>query len=245
MKFVAILSNPPSEQVLREAESVIQAWGERSGFPETAVCRLVRCLDSKLLLSLPRPPGFKRGKFSAAQIHRYLWYWQAAKTLGWRDRQKFPAHIETLLKVRVWPDGEAETADAQTVINHPDSGHKIDDTTGDDRGGYGAFGRLPKFGAEWGSAGNAHNSVGPPVGLSGEDQPEKHGEGSTSTQKLVCEHGCGQGFLAGSCSGNPGSPAITCSGPTAGSSTEAHDTQPDAHDRDAGGWTAKRKRVDC
>lgn len=68
MNFVARLSNPPSEQVLREAEGVIQAWGLSSGFPKDVVCRLVSCFDSKFLLSLPRPPGFKRKKFSAEQI---------------------------------------------------------------------------------------------------------------------------------------------------------------------------------
>ena len=245
MKIIAILSNPPSGQVLREAEGVIQAWGLTSGFPETVVCRLVSCLDSKFLLSLPRPPGFKRGKFSAAHIHRYLWYRQATKTLGWRDRQKFLALIENLLKVRMWPDGEAEIADAQSVINHPNSTHEIDAGSGDDRRGYEAIGRIPKFGAEWGYVGDAHNDVGPPVGLSREEQSEMHGSGSTSTEKLVCERGSGHGFLAGSYSGNPGSPVITRSSPTVGSCMEAHDTQSNAHDRDAKGWTAKRKRVDC
>ena len=243
MNFAARLSNPPSEQVLREAESVIQAWGLTSGFPETVVCRLVSCFDSKFLLSLPRPPGFKRGKFSAEQIHRYLWYRQAAKTLGWHDRQKFPAHIENLLKVRVWPDGEAETTDAQCVINHPNKTHEIDAGSGDKRGGHGALGRVPKFGVEWGYGGQEHRDIAASIGPSGEEQFEEHGPGSTSAEKLVCECGTGHGFESGSCTGSPGSTAITCSSPRAGCCTRPHDTLADAHDGDAGGWTSKRLRV--
>ena len=243
MNFVAKLSNPPSEQVLREAESVIQLWGLTSCFPETVVHRLVSCFDSKFLLSQPRPPGFKRGKFAAPQIHRYLWYRQAAKALGWRDRQKFPVHIENLLKLRVWPDGEAETTDAQSVINHPKLAHRIDAGSGDTTSAYGAAGRVPKFGAEWGYAGDAHSAIGPPIGSSGEEQPQEHGPGSTSVEELVCERDAGQRFVAGSCSGNPASAAVTCSSPRANSCTGPHDTPTDAHDRDAVGWQAKRKRV--
>ena len=120
MNFCTTLSSPPSEQVLRHAETVLQAWGLRFRVSETVVCRLVRCLDSGFLLSLPRPPGFKVGKFSPPQIHRYLWYRQAAKVLGWRDRQKFPWEIEEFLKVHVWPDEAAEicTATSAGVCRH-------------------------------------------------------------------------------------------------------------------------------
>jgi hypothetical protein len=83
---------------------------------ETVVGRLVRCFDSAFLLSLLRPAGFKVGKFSPPQIHRYLWYRQAAKVLGWRDRQKFPREIEELLKEVVWPDEAAELCGATSAV---------------------------------------------------------------------------------------------------------------------------------
>lgn len=116
MNFCTTLSSPPSVQVLRHAETVLQAWGLRYRVSETIVCRLVRCFDSAFLLSLPRPPGFKVGTFSPPQIHRYLWYRQAARALGWRDRQKFPPEIEDLLKVLVWPDEAAEMCDSTSAV---------------------------------------------------------------------------------------------------------------------------------
>lgn len=243
MNFAARLSNPPSEQVLREAEGVIQAWGLSSGFPKDVVCRLVSCFDSKFLLSLPRPPGFKRKKFSAEQIHRYLWYRQAAKTLGWRDRQKFPSHVENLLKVRVWPDGEAETTDAQCVINHPNKTIGIAADTRDERSGHGAQGRVPKFGAEWGYGGQEQRDIAAPIGPSGEEHSEEHGPGSTCAEKLVCQCGTEHGFESGSCTRSAGSTAITCSSGRAGCCTMPHDTLANTGDRDAGGWTSKRLRV--
>lgn len=45
MNFGTTLSNPPSEQVLRHAETVLRAWGLWFRVSETVVCRLVRCLD--------------------------------------------------------------------------------------------------------------------------------------------------------------------------------------------------------
>ena len=62
MNFGVTLSNPPSEQVLRDAESVIRAWGLRSEVPDTVISRLVSCFDSKFLLSLPRPTGLSEGR---------------------------------------------------------------------------------------------------------------------------------------------------------------------------------------
>ena len=47
MNFGVTLSNPPSEQVLRDAESVIRAWGLRSEVPDTVISRLVSCFNSK------------------------------------------------------------------------------------------------------------------------------------------------------------------------------------------------------
>ena len=116
MNFGTTLGNPPSEQVLRHAETVLRAWGLRFRVSETVVCRLVRCLDSGFLLSLPRPPRFKVGKFPPPQIHRYLWYHQAAKVLGWWDRQKFPYEIEKLLKVLIWPDEAAEMCNGASAV---------------------------------------------------------------------------------------------------------------------------------
>ena len=116
MNFCTTLSSPPSVQVLRHAETVLQAWGLQFKVSETIVCRLVRCFDSAFLLSLPRPPGFKVGTFSPPQIHRYLWYRQAAKALGWRDRQKISAEIEDLLKVHVWPDEAAESCNGGSAV---------------------------------------------------------------------------------------------------------------------------------
>lgn len=193
MNFVVTLANPPSEQVLREAESVIQAWGLRSGVPETVISRLVSCFDSKFLLSLPRPTGFKRGKFSASQIHRYLWYRQAAKALGWRDRQKFPTEIEDLLKVRVWPDGEAERRDGPCAIDRPNNADKINLGSADDRRGRGAFGHVPSFGREWGAAVHTHITLGAIEGSPREEQFEDPGPGSTSAEDRVSARhsGCG------------------------------------------------------
>ena len=125
MNFCTALSRPPSEQVLLYAETALQTWGLRFRVSESVVTRLVCCLDSTFLLSLPRPLGFKVSEFSPPQIHRYLWYRQAAKALGWRDRQKFPSEIEALLKLLVWPDEAAEMCNATNTVecrNKPSTG---------------------------------------------------------------------------------------------------------------------------
>lgn len=106
--------------------------------------------------------------------------------------------------------------------------------------GTGLWDRVPRFGAEWGVAGDAHIAIGPPSGSSGEEQSKDHGPGSTSVEELVCERGSGDGFVVGSGSGDPVRTAITYSRERAGSCTGAHDTQADAHDKDGGGWTTKQ-----
>ena len=171
-------------------------WGSK-----TVICRLVRCFDSKFLLSLPRPTGFKQGKFSASQIHRYLWYRQAAKALGWRNKQKFPTEIEDLLKVRVWPDGEVKRRDTQSAIDRPNNTHKIDLGSGNDRGGRRALGHVSRFGREWGHATHTHITFGARKGSSGEEQFKDHDPGSTSVEELVSERDSGGGFVFGSSSG--------------------------------------------
>jgi hypothetical protein len=276
MIFVVTLSNPPSEQVLCEAESVIQAWGLRSGVPDTVVSRLVSCFDSKFLLSLPRLAGFKRGKFSPSQIHCYLWYRQAAKALGWRDRQKFPTEIEDLLKVRVWPDGEAEIGDAPQ-IDRPNNAHKINLGTSTDGGGLAACGHVPRIFREWGDVVHTDITVAARKGSPREEQFEDSGPGSTSAEEPVSARVRGCGSVTGTNSGDPFRTSVEdkawdgtgvrkcrragggiidgCAGrsESVGSCPTAHHAQADAHkggcdrsidDRDGGGWTAKRSRVD-
>lgn len=244
--------------------------------PDTVISRLVSCFNSKFLMSLPKSTGFKRGKFSPSHIHRYLWYRQTAKTLGWRDRHKFPTEIEDLLKVRVWPDGEAEIGDAPQ-IDRPNNAHKINLGTGDDGGGLGAFGHVPNFVREWGDVVHTHITVAARKGSPGEEQFEDSGPGSTSAEELVSARVRGCGSVTGTNSEDPFRTSVedkawdgrgvrkcrrarggiidgcTCRSESAGSCPRAHHAQADAHedgcdrsidDRDGGGWTAKRSRVE-
>ena len=241
MNFVTTLDNPPSEHVLLQAKSVIQAWGLQCRVSEIVVCGLVRCLESKFLLSLPRPPGFKVGKFSAPQIHRYLWYRQAAKALGWRDRQKFPATIEALLKELVWPDVKTKIGDASGAIECQLSAKR------DNTGGFvDAAGHwIVEFGGNVG--------VGTGKGSSGEDQ-RRLVRTCTTLDAEPCSTaiaGCGDG---NSCS-VPGNNVVDHTASRTGKrprpSSTTPSTQSDAadcgisagsDDRDNAGWGGKQPR---
>ena len=255
MNFATSLSNPPSELVLRQAESVIQAWGLRMKVSETVVCRLVRCFDSKYLLSLPRPAGFKVGKFSTPQIHRYLWYRQAAKALGWRDRQKFPAQIEELLKVLVWPDGEAEMHDSCSAIdcrNNTQQSHSGGFAAGR---GHGAVGHVSRDARERGHAVDTHNTLGAREGSAWEDQHSIVRPSYTSSDELCSNRTIQSGDASGG--SEPADSAVdhTCNiaGKRARPWSTSHSTQshaeefrnhPSSDDRDGEGWDAKRSQLE-
>lgn len=254
MNFATKLSNPPSEQVLRQAESVIQAWALRCRVSETVVCRLVRCLDSKFLLSLPRPAGFKVGKFSAPQIHRYLWYRQAAKALGWRDRQKFPAEIESLLKLLVWPDGEAEICDVSSAITCQRPSQTTNTGGISDAAGHWTVGHVSRDAGQRGHAMDTHNTFGAGKGSSGEEH-RRIVRPSPTVDAKPSYSGVFPGSIA-SAGSDAGDPFIddTCSitGKRPRPSETTHRAQSDAagsgirpgsDDRDNAGSDGKRPRL--
>lgn len=252
MNFATLLSNPPSELVLRQAESVVQAWGLRIKVSKTIVCRLVRCFD--YLLSLPRPAGFKVGKFFAPQIHRYLWYRQAAKALGWRDRQKFPAEIEELLKVLVWPDGEAEGHNSCSAIDERNNTHKSHSGGFAAGRGLGAVGHVSRDARERGHVVDMQNTLSARKRSAWEDQHSVVRPGYTCSEELCTDRSIQCGDASGG--GAPADSAVdhTCSiaGKRARPQPTSHCTQFHAHkngnhlgsDNRDRGWDTKRSRLE-
>ena len=151
-------------------------------------------LRLEILVVITKAYRIKRGKNSPSQIHRYLWYRQAAKALGWRDRQKFPVEIEDLLKARVWPDGEAQMRN-EGQIDIPNNSHKTNVGIGAAGGGLAAFRHVAGFVGEWGDVVHTHIKLAARKGSPGEEHIEESGTGSTSAEEPVsaCVRGCGSG----------------------------------------------------
>ncbi|KAG0553302.1 hypothetical protein KC19_12G000500 [Ceratodon purpureus] len=77
----------------------LRAWVRGQGRSEGTASKIVALLQVDQLLSEPRPRTWlRRGNFEEEDKLRYLWYRHAARLLGWKERQKFPGFVSTLLK---------------------------------------------------------------------------------------------------------------------------------------------------
>jgi hypothetical protein len=74
--------------------------------------KIVNCLDTEYLLSLPRNfRGYKKGNFSDQVHSRHLWYRNAVRIVGWCNvRHEFPSAISSFIKQEVWPEQEINRA---------------------------------------------------------------------------------------------------------------------------------------
>jgi hypothetical protein len=90
----------------------IRAWARGLGASEEGSVKIVNCLDTEYLLSLPHNfKGYKKGNFSDQAHSRHLWYCNAARIVGWRNmRHKFPSAISNFIKQEVWPEQEINGA---------------------------------------------------------------------------------------------------------------------------------------
>ncbi|KAG0594451.1 hypothetical protein M758_UG078600 [Ceratodon purpureus] len=81
----------------------LRAWVRGQGRSEGTASKIVALLEVEQLLSEPRPRTWlRRGNFEEEEKLRYLWYRHAARLLGWKERQRFPEFVSTLLKTHTF-----------------------------------------------------------------------------------------------------------------------------------------------
>lgn len=90
---------------LEDEAEVIDNWLQTLECTERQRKRVLSCLGGTYLQKLPLV-GKSRPwpKNPVAKNFRYHFRAQISRVLGWRERTKFPEHIDALIRERLWPE---------------------------------------------------------------------------------------------------------------------------------------------